>query len=81
MKEESENVLGARGLCYKARDSYGIAKDGEPPAGFHYDRWLGPTHGGLIMKNEAIMSGIGTGTPGTEMTIRSSSARYSTLGT
>jgi predicted dehydrogenase len=35
-------VFMARGLCYKARDSYGIAKDGEPPAGFHYDRWLGP---------------------------------------
>jgi predicted dehydrogenase len=32
----------ARGLCYKARDSYGIAKDSEPPATLHYDRWLGP---------------------------------------
>ncbi len=32
----------ARGLCYKARDSYGVGKDSEPPAGFHYDRWLGP---------------------------------------
>ena len=35
-------VYMARGLCYKPRDSYGIAKNGEPPAGFHYDRWLGP---------------------------------------
>ena len=35
-------IFMARGLCYKARDSYGIAKDSEPPAGFHYDRWLGP---------------------------------------
>ena len=36
------DIFMARGLCYKARDSYGIAKDGEPPATFHYDRWLGP---------------------------------------
>lgn len=32
----------ARALCFKARDSYGIAKDGQPPAAFHYDQWLGP---------------------------------------
>jgi predicted dehydrogenase len=32
----------ARSLCFKARDSYGMAKDGQPPAKFHYDRWLGP---------------------------------------
>ena len=32
----------ARALCFKARDSYGMAKDSEPPATFHYDRWLGP---------------------------------------
>jgi predicted dehydrogenase len=35
-------VYMARGLCYKFRDSYGIAKDSTPPATFHYDRWLGP---------------------------------------
>ncbi len=35
-------VYMARGLCYKFRDSYGIAKDSTPPASFHYDRWLGP---------------------------------------
>jgi predicted dehydrogenase len=35
-------VYMARGLCYKLRDSYGIAKDSTPPASFHYDRWLGP---------------------------------------
>ncbi len=35
-------VYMARGLCYKPRDSYGIAKDSEPPATLHYDRWLGP---------------------------------------
>jgi predicted dehydrogenase len=35
-------VYMARGLCYKARDSFGMAKDSPPPEGFHYDRWLGP---------------------------------------
>lgn len=32
----------ARALCFKARDSYGIAPDSQPPAKFHYDQWLGP---------------------------------------
>ena len=36
------DVYMARGLCFKSRDSYGMAKDSEPPAAFHYDRWLGP---------------------------------------
>ncbi|MDT8303515.1 MAG: Gfo/Idh/MocA family oxidoreductase [Sedimentisphaerales bacterium] len=36
------DVFMARALCFKARDSYGMAKDSEPPATFHYDRWLGP---------------------------------------
>lgn len=35
-------VYMARGLCYKPRDSFGIAKDSTPPANFHYDIWLGP---------------------------------------
>ncbi|MFA5533598.1 MAG: Gfo/Idh/MocA family oxidoreductase [Mariniphaga sp.] len=35
-------VYMARGLCYKPRDSYGVATPAEPPAGFHYERWLGP---------------------------------------
>lgn len=35
-------VFMARALCFKARDSYGYAKDGTPSATFHYDRWLGP---------------------------------------
>lgn len=35
-------VYMARGLCIKPRDSFGIAKDSTPPAGFHYNRWLGP---------------------------------------
>ena len=36
------DVYMARGLCFKPRDSFGIAKDSTPPAGFHYDQWLGP---------------------------------------
>jgi predicted dehydrogenase len=36
------DLFMARALCFKARDSYGMAKDSEPPAGFHYERWLGP---------------------------------------
>jgi predicted dehydrogenase len=36
------DVYMARGLCIKPRDSFGIAKDGTPPASLHYDSWLGP---------------------------------------
>ncbi|MEK6478638.1 Gfo/Idh/MocA family oxidoreductase [Catalinimonas sp. 4WD22] len=35
-------VYMAKGLCYKPRDSFGIAPNSEPPQGFHYDMWLGP---------------------------------------
>jgi predicted dehydrogenase len=35
-------VYMARGTCYKPRDSFGIAKDSEPPSSLHYDLWLGP---------------------------------------
>jgi len=35
-------VYMARGLCIKPRDSFGIAKDTNPPATLYYDRWLGP---------------------------------------
>jgi predicted dehydrogenase len=35
-------VYLARGLCFKPRDSFGIAPDGQPPASLHYDMWLGP---------------------------------------
>ncbi len=35
-------VYMARALVFKARDSYGVATPGEPPAEFHYDQWLGP---------------------------------------
>jgi predicted dehydrogenase len=36
------DVYMAKGLCYKPRDSFGIAKDGTPPASLHYEQWLGP---------------------------------------
>lgn len=35
-------VFMAKGLCYKPRDSFGIAPDSTPPASLHYDVWLGP---------------------------------------
>ncbi|MBA7559042.1 Inositol 2-dehydrogenase/D-chiro-inositol 3-dehydrogenase [subsurface metagenome] len=35
-------IYMARGLCYKQRDSFGIAKDSAPPASLDYDMWLGP---------------------------------------
>jgi predicted dehydrogenase len=36
------DVFMAKGMCYKPRDSFGIAKDSESPASLHYDMWLGP---------------------------------------
>lgn len=36
------DVFMAKGLCYKPRDSFGIAQDSTPPASLHYDMWLGP---------------------------------------
>jgi predicted dehydrogenase len=36
------DVFMAKGLCYKPRDSFGIAPDSTPPASLHYDMWLGP---------------------------------------
>jgi predicted dehydrogenase len=35
-------VYMAKGMCYKPRDSFGIAKDSTPPASLHYNMWLGP---------------------------------------
>ena len=35
------DVYMARGLCYKPRNSFGIAKDSEAPATLDYDMWLG----------------------------------------
>jgi predicted dehydrogenase len=46
IKSLHEGLIGdiymARALCYKPRDSFGIARDTTPPATFHYDQWLGP---------------------------------------
>jgi len=36
------HVYMARGLCFKPRDSFGIAMDSEPPESLDYDMWLGP---------------------------------------
>ncbi len=36
------DVFMAKGLCFKPRDSFGIAEDGTPPESLHYDIWLGP---------------------------------------
>ncbi len=60
-------VYMARGICYKARDSFGIAKDSTPPATFHYDRWLGPLLTGHIMKKEVITIFTGIGIPEMEI--------------
>jgi predicted dehydrogenase len=35
-------IFMAKGMCYKPRDSFGIAPDGTPPESLHYDMWLGP---------------------------------------
>lgn len=36
------DVYMAKGLCYKPRGSFGKSPNGAPPAGLHYDMWLGP---------------------------------------
>ncbi len=38
------DVYMAKGLCYKPRDSFGIAEDSMPPESLHYDMWLGPAN-------------------------------------
>jgi len=35
-------VFEARGMCFKPRDSFGIAEDSMPPETLNYDMWLGP---------------------------------------
>ncbi|MEA1877334.1 MAG: Gfo/Idh/MocA family oxidoreductase [Bacteroidota bacterium] len=35
-------VFEARGMCFKPRDSFGIAEDSMPPESLNYDMWLGP---------------------------------------
>ncbi|XOV93486.1 MAG: Gfo/Idh/MocA family protein [Bacteroidota bacterium] len=36
------DVYMAKGMCYKPRDSFGIAPDTKPPSTLNYDLWLGP---------------------------------------
>jgi predicted dehydrogenase len=36
------DVYLSRGLCFKPRDSFGIAEDSMPPATLDFDLWLGP---------------------------------------
>ena len=36
------DVYMARGMCFKPRDSFGLAPDSAVPNGLHYDLWLGP---------------------------------------
>lgn len=36
------DIYMAKGLCYKPRDSFGMAEDEQPPEGLHYDMWVGP---------------------------------------
>ncbi len=36
------DIYMAKGLCYKPRDSFGIAPNSTPPASLHYEQWLGP---------------------------------------
>ena len=38
------DVFMAKGLCYKPRDSFGIAEDSMAPENLHYDMWLGPAN-------------------------------------
>ena len=46
MQQLHDGVIGevymAKGLCYKPRDSFGLAEDSPVPEGVHYDKWLGP---------------------------------------
>ena len=57
------DVYMARGLCIKPRDSFGIAKDSEPPATLHYDNGLDLLPGVRTMKSVVITTGTGSGIP------------------
>ena len=35
-------VYMAKGMCYKPRNAFKVMPDSEPPAGVHYDMWVGP---------------------------------------
>ena len=69
----------ARALCFKARDSYGMAKNSVPPPTFHYDLWL-TGNGGLITKT-AITPALVLGYGKRDTAIPTSPAGYSPLGT
>jgi predicted dehydrogenase len=55
MKKLHEGVIGelymARGLCYKRRKTIGRTPIEAPPAGVHYDLWLGPAPVRAFTKN------------------------------
>jgi predicted dehydrogenase len=50
-----EGLIGdlymARGLCFKRRDTIGVARPEPVPAGVHYDLWLGPAPKREFTKN------------------------------
>lgn len=54
-------VYMARALTFKLRNSYGTADNGVPPAGFHYDQWLGPALYRPYNEKKVITIGTGTG--------------------
>ena len=58
-------VYMARGTCFKPRDSFGIAKDSNPPASLDYDLWLGPATWRPYNEKEVTTTGTGTGIPAT----------------
>ncbi len=35
-------VYMAKGMCYKPRNAFAVHPNSEPPAGVHYDMWVGP---------------------------------------
>ena len=45
------DVYMARGLCFKRRDTIGVARPEPVPAGVHYDLWLGPAPKREFTKN------------------------------
>ena len=45
------DVYMARGLCFKRRDTIGVARPEAVPAGVHYDLWLGPAPKREFTKN------------------------------
>ena len=48
---ELGEVYYAKGMCYKRRDTIGIAKEEPVPNGVHYDLWMGPAPKKPFTKN------------------------------